>query len=306
MAHSGYIQSLAKGIRERSTDFRFNDFANLTLPIPQIEEQNRIVDFLDRITSDIDQAIAKKQRLIELLNEQKAILINRAITKGLNPNVSMRDSGSAVIGQVPKDWKKIKLKYCVDLLTGFAFNSSSYSVNSEDIPLLRGINVNPRLIKWDETVYWDKNRVKDFSAYLLQDGDVIIGMDRPWISSGIRVARISSQDLPCLLLQRVARMRAINPLSQNYLELILHSKAFHFYFEPMLTGISVPHISPEQIKSFEFFIPKDSEQNEIYDFVSQISQDFESAKMYELKGISVFEEMKSVLIANVVTGKFKV
>jgi type I restriction enzyme S subunit len=78
MAHSGFIVTLAKGIRERSTDFRFNDFGALGLPLPPKPEQDRIVTFLDRKTAEIDALIAKKQRQIELLDEQKAILINRS------------------------------------------------------------------------------------------------------------------------------------------------------------------------------------------------------------------------------------
>ena len=108
MAISGFIESLAKGIRERSTDFRFNDFANLLLPNPSEQEQDRIVEFLDHKTAEIDTAIAKKQELIQLLNEQKAILINRAVTKGLNPDVKMKDSGVAWIGEIPEHWVVVR------------------------------------------------------------------------------------------------------------------------------------------------------------------------------------------------------
>lgn len=92
MAHSGYIQSLSKGIRERSTDFRFTDFRELPLPIPPRIEQERIVNFLDQKTNEIDMAISKKEQLIKLLEEQKGILISQAVTRGLNPDVPMRDS----------------------------------------------------------------------------------------------------------------------------------------------------------------------------------------------------------------------
>jgi len=111
MSKVGYIESLSKGIRERSTDFRFNDFAKLDLPIPPRDEQDRIADFLDKKTAEIDEAIAKKQRLIELLKEQKAILINQAVTKGLNPDVPMRESGVEWIGEVPRHWTLKRAKY---------------------------------------------------------------------------------------------------------------------------------------------------------------------------------------------------
>ncbi|BAZ53910.1 type I restriction-modification system S subunit [Nostoc sp. NIES-4103] len=281
-------------------------FLDIPLLLPPLNEQERISEFIDNTTAEIDEAIAKKQRLIELLQEQKAILINQAVTKGLNPKAPMRDSGVEWLGEIPEHWKKIKLKYFIDLLSGFAFKSSSYSMSNEDIPLLRGININPRTIKWDETVYWPKEKVNKFENYLLEENDIVIGMDRPWISSGIRIARIKYCDLPCLLLQRVARIRAIKPLTQAYLELILNSKSFHSYFEPMLTGISVPHISPEQIKIFETYIPDEFEQNIICNFVEQMSRNFDIAKRQEEKKINILEELKSILIAEAVTGKIKV
>jgi len=282
------------------------DFNDVRAICPPIEDQQRIVEFLDRKTSEIDQAIAQKQRLIELLQEQKAILINQAVTQGLNSNAPMRDSGIGWIGEIPTYWKRIKLKHCIDLLPGFAFKSSSYSTNNEDIPLLRGININLGIIRWDDIVYWFQNKLNGFSKYLLEENDIVIGMDRPWISSGIRVAKITSQDLPCLLLQRVARIRAIKPLTQNYLELILNSDGFRAYFEPMLTGISVPHISPDQIKNFEFFIPNEAEQNSICNFVQKVYEDFEIVLKHELEGIQALEEFKTVLTAEAITGKLKV
>ena len=85
--------------------------SNTKIPVPFIEEQNKIVEFLDRKTSEIDQAIAQKQRLIELLQEQKAILINQAVTKGLDPNVPMCDRGVGWLGNIPKHWDARKGKF---------------------------------------------------------------------------------------------------------------------------------------------------------------------------------------------------
>jgi type I restriction enzyme S subunit len=105
LAKSGFIQSLAKGIRERSTDFRFNDFGELTLPVPPLHEQTAIAAFLDKKTALIDQSIEIKQKQIELLKERKQILIQKAVTRGLNSNVSMKDSGVEWIGEIPEHWE---------------------------------------------------------------------------------------------------------------------------------------------------------------------------------------------------------
>jgi type I restriction enzyme S subunit len=102
---SGFIESLAKGIRERSTDFRFRDFAVLSLSFPPLPEQTAIAVFLDRKTAQIDQAVAIKEKQIDLLKERKQILIQNAVTCGLNPGVPMRNSGVEWIGGIPAHWK---------------------------------------------------------------------------------------------------------------------------------------------------------------------------------------------------------
>ena len=93
---------LGSGLRQ---NLNWSDFKYLPCLVPPLPEQHRIAAFLDQKTAEIDEAISKKQRLIELLKEQKAILINQAVTKGLNPNVPMRDSGVEWIGEVPAHWE---------------------------------------------------------------------------------------------------------------------------------------------------------------------------------------------------------
>ena len=99
---------MGSGLRQ---NLDFKDFKRMPLVLPTEAETDRIVEFLDHKTAEIDTAIAKKQELIQLLNEQKAILINRAVTKGLNPDVKMKDSGVAWIGEIPEHWEIKRAKY---------------------------------------------------------------------------------------------------------------------------------------------------------------------------------------------------
>lgn len=104
MATTGYIESLAKGIRERSTDFRWATFAEQRLPVPPRSEQEAIVSYLDCATIRIDTLVTKKTRFIELLSEKRQALITHAVTKGLDANVPMKDSGEEWLGKVPAHW----------------------------------------------------------------------------------------------------------------------------------------------------------------------------------------------------------
>lgn len=118
LALSGFISSLAKGIRERSTDFRYADFAELLLPIPPYLEQQKIAQFLDDKTAKIDQAVNLAEKQIALLKEHKQILIQNAVTRGLNPDVPLKDSGVEWIGQVPEHWEVKQIKYLTKIYRG--------------------------------------------------------------------------------------------------------------------------------------------------------------------------------------------
>jgi type I restriction enzyme S subunit len=306
MALSGFITSLAKGIRERSTDFRFADFAELELPFPLLEEQTLIANFLDQKTAQIDEAIAIKEQQIALLKERKQIIIQKAVTQGLNPDAPMKDSGVDWIGEIPEHWEVSKIKNHIDILPGFAFKSEAYSSNEDDIPLLRGVNVAPGSIKWIENVYWPRDRIKNFEKYCLNEGDIVIAMDRPWISSGIRVSRLSQCDVPSLLLQRVARIRGHSTLLTDYVMTLLSTKLFRDYFEPMLTGISVPHISPEQIQNFVIPIPSIESQNRILEYIFKESSIVDEVIELTSYQIEKLKEYKTTLINSAVTGKIRI
>lgn len=111
LALSGFLVSLAKGIRERSTDFRFNDFAELEVPFPSLPEQRSIVSFLDDKCAKIDGAVKIKEDQIALLRERRQIIIQDAVTRGLNPAAPMKDSGIDWIGQIPAHWENKPNKY---------------------------------------------------------------------------------------------------------------------------------------------------------------------------------------------------
>lgn len=133
LARNGFIISLAKGIRERSTDFRFNDFKELYLPIPSREEQDAIVSYIDTATAKIDAAIAQQQKMIDLLNERKQIIINRAVTKGLNPNAKMKDSGVEWIGEVPEHWEVRSFKTMMAIQRGHDLTAEEFKMG--EIPV---------------------------------------------------------------------------------------------------------------------------------------------------------------------------
>jgi type I restriction enzyme S subunit len=292
-----------RGLRNTVSKDNFNA---IKIPLPPLPEQRQIVAYLDHKCALIDTFIAKKKRLIELLQEQKQAIINQAVTRGIDLDVPLKPSGVDWLGDIPAHWGKGKLKFYIDILPGYAFPSSQYSQDANDIKLLRGINVNPDRIIWEETVYWPQINAYDLDAYKLQEGDIVFGMDRPWIKSGMRVALITKDDLPALLLQRVARLRIKDGLSQEFLFCLLKSKAFIDYFSPQLTGISVPHISTGQIGEFVIALPSMQEQDAILQYITKEQYRIQMTIEKVVTELRLIEEYKTTLIAEAVTGKIDV
>ncbi|MFO0621036.1 MAG: restriction endonuclease subunit S [Polyangia bacterium] len=154
-----------------------------------------------------------------------------------------------------------------DVLPGYAFKSSQYS--SDGIKLLRGVNVSPESIDWSDCAFWRKADGDGLDNYILQNEDIVIGMDRPWISSGFRIARVGDNDLPSLLVQRVARLRTRQGHNQRYLYYILCASAFQSHLKNLHTETTVPHISHKDIESFKVEMPALSEQRRIADILDK-------------------------------------
>ncbi len=275
-------------------------------PTPPICEQAQIANFLDRETSKIDSLITEQERLIELLQEKRQAVISHAVTKGLNPKVPMKDSGVEWLGEVPEHWRVSQLKYFASTLSGFAFPSEGFKADDSQWKLLRGINVGVSRIRWDEAVYWEREPEDNLEKFELSPGDLVVGLDRPMIKDGLRVAQLTYIDCPCLLLQRVAAVKGTDKLSTDYLFYLLSSPFFLAHFEPETTGVSVPHISNDQINSFVVPIPSPAEQIEITGFLQSKIKEINLLVDNAERCSSLLQERRSALISAAVTGQIDV
>jgi type I restriction enzyme, S subunit len=212
-----------------------------------------------------------------------------------------KNSGVEWLGEVPEHWKIGKCGFYLRILSGFAFPSAGFSVDEGDTKLLRGINVGVSRLKWDETVYWPHSPGDGLDIYELQAGDLVIGMDRPLISEGIRVAKVKENDLPCLLLQRVALLKTNKLLNADYLFGLLSSELFVAHFSPDTTGVSVPHISPEQITNFVIPVPPASEQQAIVTFAAAETARIDALVEEQRRLIELLKEKRQAVISHVIT-----
>ena len=224
----------------------------------------------------------------------------------VNGYVPMRESGIPWLGEIPAHWEVRKLHHCIDVLTGFAFPSSGFVQEQSAHRLLRGINVTPRGIRWQSVVRWNRTPTDGLSRFALNIGDVVLGMDRPIISQGIRAVSVEAIDTPSLLLQRVARIRTNHSLVSHYLLLLFRGRLFSAYIAPLFTGVSVPHLSSAQIRSFPIPLPPLSEQAAIVAHLDGATRDLDATIARTQRQVDLLREYRTRLVADVVTGKVDV
>ncbi len=198
---------------------------------------------------------------------------------------------AAVSGKLTAEWRggenykvdKNKLAYFVSIDIGHAFKSAEFT--DSGVRLLRGQNIEPSALRWIETKYFPKDKLVDFGHLFINEGDIILAMDRPIISSGLKLARARKIDLPCVLVQRVARFKGFKDITPDFLYLLLRSVDFTNYIQPNQTGSDIPHISGKQILDYEVSLPPLEEQTEIvrrveqlFAFADQIEQQVKNAQ----------------------------
>lgn len=154
-----------------------------------------------------------------------------------------------------KGWKKEPLKMHADILVGYPFPSSEYS--KKGIKIIGGYNLMQGYINWDASKYWPT--MENYEQYLLKDGDIVMAMDRPWTGDGFKMAFIDGTQLPALLIQRTACIRA-SDIENEFLYTLLNSQWFADHCN--VKGSLVPHISNKDMNSFMIYLPPNELQKE--------------------------------------------
>ena len=254
--NSKYLYYALKSQQERL--FRIRSGACM----PNIKKSdlgNFIIEYEEDETrqEEVVKVLEKCELLIEDYNKKLALLDEavraRFVEMFGDPNYN------------PKGYKKDIIKDHIDLLSGYPFKSENY-VDS-GINICGGLVIMPQKIKWEECVHW-KSAI-GYENYLLNNNDIVMALDRPWISEGFKIAKVDSKHLPALLIQRTVRIRAID-MNQDYLYYCFICGGFNKHCN--VTGSLVPHISSKDIKSFEVMLPPLELQNQFASFVQEIDK----------------------------------
>lgn len=292
---SNFISELnisVTGIRQ-GKNIDYGDFAESILPIPPKPEQDRIVTFLDRKTAEIDALIAKKQRQIELLDEQKAILINRAVTRGLNPNAKLKPSGIEWIGEIPENWQ-------VDRL--FSIFNERVETGHGHLPMLnitisRGVSVEDFDGDRPKRLIEDRNSYKRAAV-----GDIAYNMMRMWQGA---VGNVNTEGLvsPAYVVAR-----PIRDINSFYFSSMFRGKAFQIETNKFSYGIVTDRNRLYWLgfKSIFVPLPPKAEQDAIAEHITNIQEVIKKSQTALQGQIENFKTLRSTLIAHTVTGRLKV
>lgn len=300
LALSGFITSLAKGIRERSTDFRYADFAELLLPLPSYSEQQKIAQFLDDKTAKIDQAVDLAEKQIALLKEHKQILIQNAVTRGLNPDVPLKDSGVEWIGQVPEHWEVKQLKFeahitlgkmlCTEYKRGFHLKPYLKSKN------IQWLNVDTSSI---DEMYFSSY---ELALYKLEKGDLIL-------SEGGEVGKTcmwNNELDECYIQNSAHKVRLYKKNNNKYFLYLFFSCGHLGVFDSIVNRVSIAHLTKDKLENMKFIFPTLAEQTAIADYLDKQTTKIDQAIALKTVHIEKLKEYKSVLINDAVTGKVQV
>ena len=271
----------------------------IKIPIPPLSEQQKIAQFLDDKTAKIDQAVDLAEKQIALLKEHKQILIQNAVTRGLNPDVPLKDSGVEWIGQVPEHWEVKKLKFVSKI------NQHTLPENTNGSLSIKYVDIGS--VSFENGI----EKVENFSfknapsraRRLANRGDIVVSTVRTYLKA---ITMVKEEHQDCIFSTGFAVITSNKCLEDNFFELYAKSDAFTEQVSVFSKGMSYPAINSTDLSNLWITVPPISEQQKIADYLEIQVSKINQAIALKTAHIEKLKEYKSVLINDVVTGKVRV
>ncbi len=278
----------------------YNGTKNLKILVPQLDEQKKIANFLDYKTQQIDQLIEKKKALIEKLNEQRIAVITRAVTKGLDETVPMKDSGVDWLGQVPEHWDVRQLKFVA------SYNDESLSETTELEKEIRYVEISSvnhvEGITAIESTTFEKAPSR--ARRIVRHGDTIISTVRTYLKA---ISAINNPPDDMIVSTGFAVIRPMKLIDSAFLSFFLSSQGFIDAVVANSKGVSYPAINTSELVCIHIAFPEQkAEQKRISDHIDQQMERIDNMLRLNKQTIVKLEEYRTTLITNAVTGKIDV
>ncbi|KQS91924.1 restriction endonuclease subunit S [Chryseobacterium sp. Leaf394] len=280
--------------------FPSENFNNFYFPIPRIEEQFKIVSFLDDKTAKIDQTIANKQKEIELLKERRQILIQKAVTKGLDDSVKLKDSGVDWIGEIPEHWEVISI---TKISSRVDYRGKTPEKVENGIFLVTTRNIKKGFINYEVSKEYvtEKDYHNIMSRGLPKIGDILFTMEAPLGES----AMVDDENVA--IAQRIIKFRFNKKKAiHKFVNYSFASTYFQNKVQSEGTGSTAKGIKASKLGLLKIILPDLKEQTQIVAYLEEIEEKISKAILLKQREIEKLKEYKTVLIDNVVTGKVRV
>lgn len=285
----------------------YKELKNMYIPIPPLYEQQAMADYIDEATAKIDEAIAQQQKMIDLLKERKQIIINEAVTHGLDPNVPMKQTGIDWLPQIPAHWELKRLKFVSRNYKAGPFGSSlitSELNDSGDILVYTPEHIAQQSTDIENNLYLPERRRKEMSQFFVNTGDIIF----PIVGSLGR-AMLITQDMPSgIINQRLAKFTIDNNILDNefFMWLFAYSTVYNDYIVLTQRGSIIVNLTKGIVGNIPIPIPSLTEQKTIISFIKNETSPISKAIERCERMISLLTERKQIIINDVVTGKINV
>lgn len=287
---------------------RYNEMKMIKVAMPSLEEQKTISSYLDTATSEIDKAIAMQQKMIDLLNERKQIIIQNAVTKGLDENVEMKESGVEWIGRIPKHWEVEPFNRHFTFGKGLPITKAN--LQEEGIAVISygqihaknnlGTTLTESLVRYVSPTY-----IETHPQCLLKGNDFIFADTSEDIEGSGNFA-FNDFDNKIFAGYHTVVARPNDLLFPKYYAYLFKSKAWKSQIQSLVNGVKVYSIGRRILKTSMLLIPSEDEQKNIVKFLDKQTSAIEKTIETISRQIILLQERKQIIINEVVTGKVRV
>ena len=296
---SFYAQIELGTIQTTIGNFNGQKYANMRIAVSPLPDQTAIANFLDKKTARIDAMIEKDKRLIALLKEKRTALINNCVTKGLDPNVKLKDSGIEGIGEIPEGWEVHKLKYRTIINKKKLEDdiNPNYVINYVDIS---NVDSSGNILDIEEQIFED---APSRARRIPRSGDTIISTVRTYLKA---IAYLENIPGNLIVSTGFAVLEPIKSINSKYLFYSTSSEVFIQNVIAYSKGVAYPAINPPELGQIPIIMPSLPEQTTIVNFLDKATAKIDKTIQKIEQKINLLEEYKKSLINHVVTGKVDV
>ena len=303
-----YITEYNRYVRGPTTydrSVRKNDFHQIPFLVPPITEQHAIINFLINKLAEIDRLIAARQRMVELLQELRTVIISRAVTRGLNPNVKLKPSGIEWLGEIPEHWEIIKLKYISHSLQTGPFGSQIHSGEymPGGIPLINPSHLVNGQIKSDTQCAVNREAYFKLSRHILNEGDIVLARR----GEMGRCALVSKSEAGWLCGSGSMRIRPNNSkIYSVLLQAIISTQSIKTRLQLESVGTTMDNLNATIVGNIPIPVPAIPEQEPIAENIKNVEKEYYRLVSQLTNIINFTQEYRATLISAVVTGKIDV